>query len=161
MTVTIEQIKQKQVELEAMIKAYEEQQEETEFPKEGEAYYVRTSYAEVVRYINNNDSTDEYHISRGLFGRTVEELNFKEERLKVFAELERCGGVFKAKFDDGMLYCFDIYECQTDVYEVRVYPCYAHYGVPYMWFSTKEAAQKALDTIGEERLLKYWFRVEV
>ena len=32
---TLEAIKQKQSELEAMIKAYEEQQEEAEFPKRG------------------------------------------------------------------------------------------------------------------------------
>ena len=33
---TLEEIKQKQTELAAMIKAYEEQQKETEFPKEGD-----------------------------------------------------------------------------------------------------------------------------
>ena len=39
---------------------------------------------------------------------------------------------------------------------------YMHDGyseTPYI-FASDESAQKAIDTIGEERLKKYWFRVE-
>ena len=157
MNITLEELKQKYTELGAMIKAYEEQAE-AEFLKEGDTYYVRDRESEVLRYTYNDDSIDEYYISRGLFGRTVEELNFKEERLKVFATLERCGGVWKTKTSEANEYCLYGAMLNTVVgIEVNnTGDC-----LPNIWFPTKEQAQKAIDTIGEERLLKYWFCVEV
>lgn len=156
---TLEAIKQKQSELEAMIKAYEEQQEEAEFPKKGECYYCITSGG-IKLYRCNDSWYDHYHIARGLFGKTKKEAEFKEECLKVFAELERCGGVFRTKMNNGCEFYLRLETYQPEL-NVGVKRWSNRGFAPNMWFPTEETAQKALDTIGEERLLKYWFCVEV
>lgn len=170
MTVTLEQIiiaqedikvmqkeiKLRQDDLEAMIKAYEEQ-EETEFPKDGDTYY----------FINPNGSIQpetyelEYDREAYLIGncfRTKEEAEFAVECLKVLAELKRCGG--KIEYKRYTLEGKDFFISYLDG-EILVHSIDSFLGDWKMWFPTKEAAQKAIDTIGEERLLKYWFNVEM
>ena len=155
MTVTIEQIKQKQVELEAMIKAYEEQ-EEAEFPTRGSVYYYidQEGYIEEDTFCNAEYDSD--ILSIGNCFRTKEEAKFALEQLKVIAELKRCGGVWKTK--QGAEKEF-VLLCNYD--NVVVSFSFTEGCHPDIWFSTEAQAQKALETIGQERLLKYWFCVEV
>lgn len=169
MTITIEQIRDKykaiaeefkvrQAELEAMIEEYKKQQE-TVFPKDGDIYYL----IEETGDINSTEfkSTSRYNekmLSVGNCFRTKEEAEFAVEQLKVIAEMKRCGGVWKNKHsgpteyylsqpDEDLPICIED-SCFNDI-------------TPDMWFPTEEQALKALNTIGEERLLKYWFCVEV
>ena len=90
MTITLDELRKKYEELGAMIKAYEEQQEEAEFPKEGDTYY----------FINPNGSIQpetyelEYDREAYLIGncfRTKEEAEFAVEQLKVIAEQRKHG----------------------------------------------------------------------
>ncbi len=161
MTVTLEKIKQKLTELEAMIKAYEEQAE-AEFPKAGDTYYAINSNGLIHPEIYEL-AYDEEAYSIGNCFRTQEEAEFAAEQLKVIAEMKRCGGVWKTKRDNGTVFKIHIIYTHParKEYSVTYSSCMTLYTTPEMYFPTKEAVQKAIDTIGEERLLKYWFCVEV
>ena len=165
MSATLEQLKQKQTkleqkltELEALIKAYEEQ-EEAEFPKDGDEVYYINALGEVHKAYFNSEE-DDGSLSIGNVFRTQEEAEFARERLKVIAEMKRCGGEFKYKRSTcrGEAFSFFIKYFNG---EISVCSIDGFWAATKMRYPTEEAAQKAIDTIGEERLLRYWFCVEV
>jgi hypothetical protein len=156
MTITLDELRKKYEELGKMIKSFEEQQKEAEFPKEGDTYYLINSNGSI--HLETYElAYDEEVYSIGNCFRTKEEAEFAVEQRKVIAEMKRCDGVWKVKRDSEGEYCLRFSYARTIVKDVSF--SYAEY--PEMWFPTEEAAQKAIDTIGEERLLKYWFCVEV
>ena len=160
MTITLEELKQKYTELEAMIKSFEEQQreeqqEEAEFPKEGNTYYLINSNGSIHPEIYESEYDREAYLIGNCF-RTQEEAEFAVEQFKVIAEMKRCGVVWKTNKDSETLYTL---LCNNE--EICIHGSSASNLIPIFWFPTEEAAQKAIDTIGKERLLKYWFGVEV
>ncbi len=157
MTITIEQIKQKQTELETMIKAYEEQAE-AEFPKLNESYYFINPDGSIQVETYEMEYDEEAYLIGNCF-RTQEEAKFAAEQLKVIAEMKRCGGVWKTKSAEAKEYYLYYAAMNNPVLDIKNWS--SKDSLPYIWFPTEEAAQKAIDTIGEERLLKYWFCVEV
>ena len=157
MTITIEQLKQKLEDLEAMFKAYEEQTE-AEFPKDGDTYYYIDEDGIIyTRKYSKNDTFDQLRLSIGNYFRTQEEAEFTREQFKVIADMKSCGGVWKVK------------RTKITEYYLHIHPDNTTIGVgncdndidtlPELWFPSPAAASKAIDTIGEERLLKYWFCV--
>lgn len=155
MTVTLEQIKQKQAELDALIRAFEEQEESPEFPNRGDTYYYITEEGYIEWECCNCDSFDEDVFANGNGFPTKEKAEFEREFRKVKYEMERCGGVFSDKINRDELY----YLKRGEV--VYIESTSLVYYVPSMWFPDYASALKALETIGDERLLEYWFRVEV
>ncbi|WP_455105052.1 hypothetical protein [Peptostreptococcus sp.] len=84
---------------------------------------------------------------------TFEEADFERERRKIETIMRKYSRPFKYReynyyikcnHDDGML--------RINSYEV------ISSGEPY--FETREIAQKVIDEIGEDKLKKYWFRIE-
>jgi hypothetical protein len=160
MTVTLRQViermnelKEKQTELEAMVKSFEEQ--ETEFPKNGDVVYVINALGEVFEAFYKCE-TDKGSFSIGNIFRTKEEAKFAVEQFKVIAEMKRCGGVFIDKHNRDEY--FFLTRLRKDVY---IGGTKLICETPSMFFNDYDSALKALNTIGEERLLKYWFCVEV
>lgn len=154
-----EETKLRQDALEAMIKAYEEQQEEAEFPKDGDTYYFidedglidSKKYSEIHAF-------DQRKFSIGNCFRTKEEAKFAVEQFKVIAEMRGCGGVFNRARNDSICYVIRFEHISLTLSVVnRIGSSEA----PIFMFPTEEAARKAIDTIGKERLLKYWFCMEV
>lgn len=84
---------------------------------------------------------------------TKEEAEFELERRKIEAIMRKHSRPFKS----GEFNC--TVACETPINKVYIRTVQFHNsGVPF--FASSEVAQKVIDEIGEDRLRKYWFRVE-
>ena len=156
-TINMENLSQE--EREQLLKLVEKGQSDVkgEWPQEGDYYYFLTSNDYIDDYIEEEhwygDEVDRFHYDVGNCFRTKEEAERYSEHLKVCAELRRMAD---GNVGDGHWHEI-VYNAQFDV----ITTCeHINYGFAPYNFATKDSAQKAIDTIGEERLKKYWFRVE-
>ena len=84
---------------------------------------------------------------------TEEEAEFELERRKIEAIMRR----YSRPFKNGE--CNYIVVCDTEDYMTFIRVAQFHYlGGPV--FASEEIAQKVIDEIGEDRLIKYWFGVK-
>lgn len=84
---------------------------------------------------------------------TKEEAELERERRKIGAVMRK----YSRPFVDGKINYF--IACSRDSKAICVdYYWNIDYGIPC--FETKEIAQQVINEIGEDRLKKYWFRVE-
>ena len=84
---------------------------------------------------------------------TEEEAEFELERRKIETIMRKHSRPFKS----GEFNC--TVACETPINKVYIRTVQFHNsGVPF--FASSEVAQKVIDEIGEDRLIKYWFRVE-
>ena len=122
-------------------------------PKDGDKYWLisHTGYTVQVRWMGDEAEDDIYAI--GNVFRTQEEAEFRVEQLKVEAELRRFERPFVVGersysfYFDHRINCI----CTTD---------YSYTQEDNIHFASEEIAQKAIDTVGEERIKKYYFGVE-
>ena len=128
---------------------------EREWPQEGDEYFVSDSDGTglIEHYTWRDDKFDHYHWQIGDCFRTKEEAEWYREHLKVCAELRRMAD---GKVEYGAWCDLSYYFCED-----HILVCTQSDGIgnPYTFASTLRA-RRAIDTIGEERLKKYWFRVE-
>lgn len=144
-----------QEEREQLLKLVEKGQSDAkgEWPQEGDDYYFLTSDDCIEEESWYGDEFDCFRYDVGNMFRTEEEAEWYREHLKVCAELRRMAD---GNVGDGHWHEI-VYNAQFDV----ITTCeHINYGFAPYNFATKDSAQKAIDTIGEERLKKYWFRVE-
>lgn len=116
-----------------------------------EYYYIEASGGIEEGYF---DSTyDEYVREAGNAFLTREEAEFELERRKIETIMRKHSRPFKS----GEFNC--TVACETPINKVYIRTVQFHNsGVPF--FASSEVAQKVIDEIGEDRLIKYWFRVE-
>lgn len=84
---------------------------------------------------------------------TEEEAEFELERRKIEAIMRRYSRPFKYEEDN---YYIEYYQNDNKL-DISFYNTIRN-GVPY--FESEEIAQKVIDEIGEDRLIKYWFGVK-
>lgn len=150
--------------LEMLRKKYEELGEEIERlktekenkvwkPKYGDSFWVVSHTGGVVqaRWINGNLEDDMYAI--GNVFKTKEEAKFRGEQLKVEAELRRFARPFEENERNYTI------QYGHDTNKIQIYH--------YLWtqstnicFASKKIAQKAIETIGADRIKKYYFGVK-
>ena len=122
-------------------------------PKCGDNYWAisHTGYVVRVRWMDDDVEDDMYAI--GNVFRTNEEAEFRAEQLKVEAELRR----FARPFDEderNWAIIFDVDEKKIIIdNECSYQSCNIH-------FASEEIAKKAIDTVGEDRIKKYYFEGE-
>ena len=122
-------------------------------PKDGVQYwYVNHSNGVLSTYWLDN-AVDKMRYDLGNVFSTREEAESYKEQLKVEAELRR----FARPFDEdernwAIIFDVDEKEITTDN-ECSYQSCNIH-------FASEEIAQKAIDTVGEARIKKYYFGVE-
>ena len=126
---------------------------EREWPQEGDDYYFLTSDDHIVKERWYGDEVDCFRYDIGNCFRTKEEVEWYREHLKVCAELRRMAD---GKVEYGAWCDLSYYFCED---HILVSTQSDGIGNPYTFASTLRA-RRAIDTIGEERLKKYWFRVE-
>lgn len=117
-----------------------------EWPQEGDRYYFVASYGEITPYpFEGSCVVDTGNRDMGNCFRTEAEAIAYREHLKVCAELRRL-----ADGNNAYLYYLNR--------EVRVHfvGWTGNRHLPYM-FASVESAQNAIDTIGEKRLIDYYF----
>ena len=84
---------------------------------------------------------------------TRKEAEFEKERRKIEAIIKKYSRPFK--YEERNYYIE--YQYDRDMLVISVYH-YINMGIPY--FESEEIAQKVIDEIGEDRLIKHWFRVK-
>lgn len=105
-----------------------------------------------------NDLEEDYEMLKiGNCFKTQEEAEFEVERLKVIHELKQF-----AKSDDNWEYSaphFYIFANSDEYFKVDI-DYVESWKSNNLYFTSKEDAQKAIDIVGEERIKKYYLRVE-
>lgn len=130
-----------------------EKEKEVWKPKCGDKYWLisHNGYVVQVRWMGDEAEDDIYAI--GNVFRTQEEAEFRVEQLKVEAELRR----FARPFEENKSNWTMIYE--ADHKKIATYN-YTSFQIHNIHFASEEIAQKAIDTVGEDRIKKYYFGVE-
>ena len=122
-------------------------------PKDGEWYWFISHSGGKKTTLWYGDEVCEIRYELGNVFRTQEEAEFRVEQLKVEAELRK----FARPFDEderNWAIIFDVDEKEITTDNERSYQsCNIH-------FASEEIAQKAIDTVGEERIKKYYFEGE-
>ena len=136
-------------------KIYEEKPTRTWKPEFGEKYYYMTTSGNVAQDTFNT-SFDKYRLSfRNVF-KTTGEARKMVEKIKIINQLQELSNV-KFSENKGKYYIYYNFR------ENRVLCTETNYVkiIPFeVCFKTREDCQKAIDTIGEENLKKYYFDVE-
>lgn len=143
--------------IDEVIKAYEEELNSLDgdhwIPAEEERYWWidEEGYVDWAAWCGYTD--DERRLSIGNVFKTEKEAEFEVERLKILAIMKKYSRpIDKNKENWIMYYCEDMRKIKY--YTTRNYNC----GTPC--FESEEIAQKVINEIGEDRLKKYYFRVE-
>lgn len=119
--------------------------------KDGDKYYYISLEGGIGQGVFNTIH-DEWIRSKGDAFLTREEAEFELERRKVEAVMRKYSRPFENGGDN---YCLHFYNC---ILISAGYNVAYNYGVPC--FETKEIALKVIDEIGEDRLIKYWFKAK-
>lgn len=132
-------------------------------PKEGEPYYYAGSNGEVLGDCNSNHQIDEGRINLSNCFKTKEQAEHMVEKLKVINELKNFAlenneeeidwnNLSQRKY----VIIYDPEDQNVDVY------CYwrTQY-IPFnIHFTSEKIAQKAIETIGVDRIKKYYFDID-
>lgn len=154
-TITINVENLTQEEREQLLKLVKKGQKpvEREWPQIGDFYYCVNPFGVIEEYTWADDYEDNSAYELGNCFCTKEEAKWYREHLKVCAELRRMAN---GKVEYGAWCDLSYYFCED---HILVGTQSDGIGNPYTFAST-QSARRAIDTIGEERLKKYWFRVE-
>ena len=151
---TLEELEKKYKELgEEIEKLKAEKENEPWKPKDGEEYWFIYHSGAVLSISWHGEPVDEKRYAIGNVFKTEEEAEFRVGQLKVEAELRR----FSRPFDENKNNFQLIYSHLS--HKVAIDSC-TYILLTNMHFPSEEIAQKAIDTVGEERIKKYYFGVE-
>lgn len=139
---------------EEMMKKFEEQ--EDEFPKYGDRYYYLTASGNIQCTTWNDDEFDRNVSARGNRFRTWEESEFERERGKVIAELEKFSKPNDKEWNEGYNY-FVLWDYRKNNigYNINVTVKRAD-----IYFESLRKAKQAVESVGKDRVKKYYLRVE-
>lgn len=120
--------------------------------EDSEQYYVLRTTGDIdIDYFSSR--LDEYIRETGNVFLTREDAEFEQERRKIEAIMKKYSRPFKY---DEYNYYIEYYQNDNKL-DISFYNTIRN-GVPY--FESEEIAQKVIDEIGEDRLIKYWFGVK-
>ena len=144
----IKELKQRIAELE------EQAKEEREFPQYGDEYWFITDRGMVFDSKFENKKSDRDSLEIGNFFKTKEQADFAVEKLKVEAELRKYSRPFK--YGDWN------FEILWNNHENNIELDWSGYVVrqSVIYFESGEIAEKAIESVGEERIKKYIFGME-
>ena len=132
-------------------------------PKVGESYWSIRPWSGAVRVCYNDDKVDGFAVSMGLCFQTEEQAEFMVEKLRVIHELEKFAYENNEEEIDWndtnqeKLYLTMNYMDKC----IDVFYTYAWiYSPSNIYFTSKKIAKEAIETIGEDRIKKYYFGVE-
>ena len=121
-------------------------------PKDGDKYWYINTSGWGLTTVWHGDIADESRYALGNVFKTIEEADFRAEQLKVEAELRR----FSRPFDEDELnYIIYIHRHMN---KINI-DDYSNIQCGNIHFASEEIAQKAIDTVGEERIKKYYFGI--
>ena len=127
---------------------------EGEFPQYSNVYWFINDECEAYCTVYENHSIDRHRQSIGNFFQTKEQAEFAVEKLKVEAELRKFSRPFKYGEN-----CTEFYY-DHEFGGVMFCTLTASQTQGAIYFESKEVAQQAISTVGEERIKKYIFGME-
>lgn len=133
-------------------------------PKESEGYYFIDAYQEGIgNDTNDGTDVDDFRLSIGNYFKTKEEAEHMVEKLKVIHELQKFAYENNEKeidlYDDNQYKYILKYDTNDDDIFVGAYTSFIIN--PFdISFTSEEIALKAIETIGADRIKKYYFGVE-
>lgn len=132
-------------------------------PNIGENYFFITSSLEVNKFTNEGDMVDESIISSYNCFKTEEEAQHMIEKLKVIKELQNFALENRDEeisWNEDSRYKFYIY-FDYKWKMIRITWATVEHGSPFnIYFASEKAIHDAIDSIGEERIKKYYFDVK-
>lgn len=123
--------------------------------KYGNAYWLINSFGSLCQTIEAHHKIDDDRYKVGNYFAAKEEAEFAAERLKVINELEKFA-VKKVVHAGDEPYYGIVYDADNKSVRI-VYKCL---DIDSILFLSKADVEAAIDVIGEERLIKYYFRIE-
>lgn len=154
MNIQEEILKIKEEMLEEVDKRVEALKAEDEFPKDGDDYWYMDAEGDVFISTWGEDYCDSMQIAIGNVFRTREEAEFAVEKLKVEAELRK----FSRPFKNGIYNHFIEFFPNSKKIDINTEHAIQAQGVIY--FEDEEVVNKAIESVGQERIKKYIFGVE-
>lgn len=132
-------------------------------PNIGENYFFITSSLEVNKFTNEGDMVDESIINSGNCFKTEEEAQHMIEKLKVIKELQNFALENRDEeisWNEDRRYKFYIYfDYKRKM--IRITWATVAHGSPFnIYFASEKAVHDAIDSIGEERIKKYYFDIK-
>ena len=128
--------------------------DEQEFPKRGDKYHFIEATGRIDWFQWDESDFGLRAQDIGNIYKTDEEAQFAREKLKVEAELRKFSTSFVLYNENWFLVLADTQQDVMPLYENREVAQGAIY------FESREKAEEAIDTVGEERIKKYIFGVE-
>ena len=138
-------------------KIYEEKPTQVWKPNVGDKYYYISNTGSILYYMYDEDVTNKAIISIGNCFETKEEAQHMLQKIRIINQLQELSNI---KFNENqkskwcIFYDFDKNELTC------IYNRYCKHSPFEVYFASKEDCQKAIETIGEENLKKYYFDVE-
>lgn len=128
-------------------------------PNVGDKYYYISNTGSILYYMYDEDVTNKAIISIGNCFETKEEAQHMLQKIRIINQLQELSNI---DFND---------DCKEEHYvisynnESKKIVCDVHHlfvrEIPFnIYFKTEEDCQKAIETIGEDNLKKYYFDVE-
>ena len=123
--------------------------------KQGDGYYLISAVGSIHYYNENEATMDGLHYDIGNYFKTEKEAEFEIERLKVIAELKEWATPISE---------FDWKDYTQEKYVIILENNYLRADFFYslqicgLYFESREIAEYAIKAVGEERIIKYYFR---
>ena len=133
-------------------------QERKQWPQDGDVYYYIYSDGEITDsnfYLN--DSFCKNILSIGNCFKTKEEAEFELERLKVIAKMKKFAEPEDRKWDGHNKHWCLLYDCNSVFIQVI---CKMEFKYDCIYFESIEKAKKCVETVGKDRIKKYYLRVK-
>ena len=128
--------------------------EQQGFPMCDDAYWYMTTTGKIFNSNWDGFVSEEYMLEIGNVFQTEEQAEFAVEKLKVEAELRKFSRPFKVDKDNTGLY----YGHESgEIMFTEVKTCQMQGAI---YFESRDKAQQAIKSVGEERIKKYIFGVE-
>lgn len=134
-------------------------------PREGELYFYVNSNGEIeYRYYKNRNINDKRRICNiGNYFKTDEEADHMVEKLKLIRELQD----FALEHNDEEIDWNDVNQeklylgMNPKIKSIDIFHTCSWIYLPFnIYFTSEEIAEKAIETIGEDRIKKYYFDIE-
>lgn len=128
-------------------------------PKEGEAYYLILTHGFIDYTIYDSDSrADNERLSFGNCFKTREEAEHMLQKIRIIIQLRKLSNI---SFNDNCKQEKFVIFYNTENQQIKITQHKFIREIPFnIYFKNKEDCQKAIETIGEDNLKKYYFDVE-
>lgn len=132
-------------------------------PKKGDKYYYINDAGSIFNYDCREDISDEAHLNIGNYFKTEEDAKHMVEKLKVIHELQKFAYENNEKeidWNNKTQYKYYLVYATEDEELYVDYAVYCKRELLNIYFTSSDIARKAIKTIGENRIKKYYFDIE-